>query len=568
MQNRRALIIGIDKYPNLSEQAQLAGCVSDARQVARLLEERFGFPASQMTMLLDEQATRDGILAAMDALAKQVKENDAVVIHYSGHGSQRPALTQDISRASLMEETLVAHDSGHDDPHPNQDISSLELRDWIAGMTKVTPNVTLILDCCHSGTMGATRTDGERPPKVRSVKADTRQPVASLRKRDVKNGPASFVRHVVIAACRDRECAHEVVLDDGSHGALTWNLLRELESLPDGACPTYRDVLEPVRTRVHDHYPAQEPQLEGVRDRELFGLAELVPMSFLPVQDRQADRILLGGGATCGVAEKSIWTVHPPQAREGAEALGRVEVIEVRGMTATARILDEVRPGAIERWCRAVEETAADSTADSTAGSTAGSGLDRHWRRYRHALGLRNEQTRLRGKLDFNLGRLKNGRWEPLADGEEVEEGESISFGVVSHHAEPLHIYVLDFGLTGNVSQLYPVHGVSDPLAPGRTIEIGTLMDKLDLIVPDGAQDGGEEILKLFATAREVDLTPLFQAVRGETRDTRAILDPVRGGDDWITIERRFRVKRRSGGRSGGDTSQGRVTRGGARASS
>lgn len=560
MQNRRALIIGIDKYPNLSERAQLAGCVRDAREVANLLETRFGFPAGQIRLLLDHQATRQGILDAMDAFAKEVQENDAVVIHYSGHGSQRTALTEDVSRASLMEETLVAHDSGHDDPHPNQDVSSLELRDWIAGLTKKTPNVTLILDCCHSGGIATVRHDGKPAPKVRSVKPDTRQPPASrrVRLRDVK-GPASFIRHVVIAACRDRESAHEVVLDDGSHGALSWHLLRSLESLPEGACPTYRDVFEPVRSQVHGLYATQEPQLEGVRDRELFGLAELVPLRFLPVQEREADRVLLGGGATSGVTEGSVWTVHPPQARAGAEALGRVEVTEVRGMTAIARIVDEVGPDAIDRWCRAVPETAGDET-----------GLDPRQRRYRDALALRNDLSRLRGKVDFNLGILRNNRWEPLVDGEEIEEGERLSFAVINHHDQPLHIYVLDFGLTGNIEQIYPVHGVSDPLAAGRRIEIGTLTDRLGLSVPDGAPDGGEEILKLFAATREMDLSVHFQTAHsgptrgeGRARDTRARIDPTRAGDDWITIERRFRLKRRSGGRV-----PGRILRNGARAMS
>lgn len=550
MQNRRALIIGIDKYPNLSPQVQLEGCVRDAREVAGLLEGRFGFPGSQIRMLLDGDATRDGILAAMAELTKAVKENDAVVVHYSGHGSQRTALVEDVTRAGTMEETLVAHDSGHDDPYPNRDIASFELRDWLAKLSEVTPNITLILDCCHSGTIATMRHDGEKPaPKVRSVKPDTRQPPPSQKRhlRDVKGGPASFIRYVVLAACRERESAHEVVIDDQGHGALTWNLLRELESLPPGACPTYLDIFEPVRSRVNQDYVSQQPQLEGVRDRELFGLAELVPMSFLPVQDRRADRVLLGGGATTGMAEHSIWKVYPPQAREGAEVLGRVEVIEVRGMTATASILEEVRPGAIGRWCRAVEE------------SSGAAGLDSHWNpswsQYRKALKVRNDFSRLSGKVNFNLGRLENGRWERLDDGAEVQEGDKISFGVVSHHDEPLYIYVLDFGLTGNVSQLYPVRGVSDPLTPGRTIEIGTMRDDLDLVVPDGAADGGEEILKLFAAVRELDLSSLVQTVpqgttRGEarTRDARATIDPARGGDDWITIDRRFKLKRRSGG--------------------
>jgi hypothetical protein len=73
---------------------QLEGCVRDAREVAGLLEGRFGFPGSQIRMLLDGDATRKGILDAMAELAKEVKENDAVVVHYSGHGSQRTAVVR------------------------------------------------------------------------------------------------------------------------------------------------------------------------------------------------------------------------------------------------------------------------------------------------------------------------------------------------------------------------------------------------------------------------------------------------------------------------------------------
>ncbi len=562
-QNRRALIIGIDKYPNLMPEHQLEGCVSDAREIAGLLRDRYGFPESQTTLLLDAQATREGIRAAMTDLTKQVRENDAVVIHFSGHGSQRPYPVDSKSQAGLLEEALVTHDSAHRDPLPNLDIPSAELRGWLKAMSEVTPYITLILDCCHSGTI-ATRTDSGKPRvRVRGLKPDLRQPGAEGRRvvRDVKDGPASFIRYSVLAACRERESAHEIGFDDGSgsHGAFTWNLLQQLRSLPDGACPTYRDVFEPVSSSVHDCYPLQQPQLEGVRDRALFGLAELVPMRFLPIQDRRADRVILGGGSTCGLTEGSVWTIHPPQAREGAEVLGRVEVIEVLGMTAKARILEEVRPDAIGRWCRAVE--------DAPAGGA--DGLDDHWGRYRTTLKIRNEHSRLQGKVDFNLGRLRNGRWERLDDGAEVEEGEEISFAVVSHHDKPLHLQVLDFGLTGSIGLVYPPPGVSEPLAPRRAIEIGTLnADKIDLEMPEGAPDGGEEILKLFVTTSETDLSSLLQSaprrpVRGEggagrLREMRAMTDPTRGNDDWITLERRFRLKRRA------SPKPRRITRGGA----
>jgi len=66
------LFIGIDKYPNLSKFAQFDGCVNDARLMASILKDHFGFPEDHLTLLFDEAATRDGILAAMHDLAEQV----------------------------------------------------------------------------------------------------------------------------------------------------------------------------------------------------------------------------------------------------------------------------------------------------------------------------------------------------------------------------------------------------------------------------------------------------------------------------------------------------------------
>jgi hypothetical protein len=60
-------------------------------------------------------------------------------------------------------------------------------------------------------------------------------------------------------------------------------------------------------------------------------------------------------------------------------------------------------------------------------------------------------------------------------------------------------------------------------------------------------------------------LETMSQGLRGESvgcEAPEAILNPTRGGDDWITVERRFRVKRRT------TRAPGRVTRSGARASS
>lgn len=550
-QNRWALIVGIDKYPCFGPSGQLEGCVRDAEAMARVLRERFGFTESRTTLLTNHQATQAAILGAMKDLAGRIKEDDVVVFHYSGHGSQRALPAENRSEPDGKEEVLVPYDSGHSGSMPNHDIPGWEIHVWLRELTKITPYVTLILDCCHSGTVTRTEPEGV---KIRRVPADER-PLGTGRRRvrDFHGGPAEFARYVVLAACRNKESAYEVVHDGHSHGAMTFFLLEELAKLPPGACPTYRDVFEPVITRTHDLYGRKQlPQLEGQRDRELFGLAELKPRRFVPVRDRRADRVVLAAGATCGLEQRAVLTVYAPQDRQRSEPIGKVEIIDVRAVTATARILEEVRPDAIGPWARAVGEESQDDLFQLAEGGGAAGEPD-PWARFRKILGLRNDASALAGKIDFEVARLSPElRWVRVEPEEDLVPGEKISFAVTNHAAIPLFVYVLDFGLTGDISLVFPAHGASDPLMPGRCVEIGTRPgEDIELYVPEGVEEG-EEFLKLFITTREADLEALFQAGRRSsprphrvTRDFRATLDDRMPAEDWTTVERRFRVKRR-----------------------
>ena len=81
---RRALVIGIDQYEHLPYPLQ--GCVNDARVLSGLLETACAFPRSSMVTVLDTEATRERIVAELDALVEAVRPKDLVVITYSGHG--------------------------------------------------------------------------------------------------------------------------------------------------------------------------------------------------------------------------------------------------------------------------------------------------------------------------------------------------------------------------------------------------------------------------------------------------------------------------------------------------
>jgi uncharacterized repeat protein (TIGR01451 family) len=83
-----ALIIGIDKYSG--EWKALKNAVNDAKAVANQLNTKYEFHA--IRTLYDEQATRANILKEYEWLIANIRENDNLLIYYSGHGDYKEQL--------------------------------------------------------------------------------------------------------------------------------------------------------------------------------------------------------------------------------------------------------------------------------------------------------------------------------------------------------------------------------------------------------------------------------------------------------------------------------------------
>jgi uncharacterized repeat protein (TIGR01451 family) len=76
------LIIGIDEYNG--EWPRLKNAVNDARSVADILSSKYSF--TYIKTLYNKEATRENILKEFEYLLQKVKEDDNVLIYYSGHG--------------------------------------------------------------------------------------------------------------------------------------------------------------------------------------------------------------------------------------------------------------------------------------------------------------------------------------------------------------------------------------------------------------------------------------------------------------------------------------------------
>ncbi|MEO0826978.1 MAG: caspase family protein [Cyanobacteria bacterium J06642_9] len=80
-----ALLIGINDYQD-ENITPLQGCITDVRLQEQLLRDRYGFQPADILTLLDGEATRDGILNAIEThLIQQASPGDIVVLHFSGH---------------------------------------------------------------------------------------------------------------------------------------------------------------------------------------------------------------------------------------------------------------------------------------------------------------------------------------------------------------------------------------------------------------------------------------------------------------------------------------------------
>jgi len=86
--NSWAILIGIDNYP---KWPRLEYAVRDAEGVGQALTGKFGFAPERVITLKNEQATREGILAAFHGqLAHRgLQPNDRVFVFFAGHGATR-----------------------------------------------------------------------------------------------------------------------------------------------------------------------------------------------------------------------------------------------------------------------------------------------------------------------------------------------------------------------------------------------------------------------------------------------------------------------------------------------
>ncbi|CAM6018907.1 unnamed protein product [Sphagnum balticum] len=140
---KRALLVGCN-YPGT--KCELHGCANDVRRMRTTLVERFGFDESDILVMLDTdpstpQPTGANIRSSLNKLINSVQPGDALVFHYSGHGTQVPP-ENGAPGETDTEEAIVPTDM------------NLLTDDDFRGLVNQIPDgvtFTFLSDSCHSG---------------------------------------------------------------------------------------------------------------------------------------------------------------------------------------------------------------------------------------------------------------------------------------------------------------------------------------------------------------------------------------------------------------------------------
>jgi hypothetical protein len=357
---KRALLVGINRYKSVPG---LQGSVNDVETMREILTTRWGFEARNITVLTDENATRDKMLAALNQLVQESGPDDTVYFHYSGHGSQVQDLNGD--EEDGLDETIVPQD-GRSGNVP--DIVDDEL-DAIFSRLRARSAV-IVLDSCHSGT--ATRAIDIR---TRSVPQDTRVDlyragVTGITTRGIV--PLKRSRFVVMGGAAANEEALDGPVEGSFHGFFTYALSRAFTTAGSSASP--REIFAGVTRelgRIQTTFgrtSMPEPQLEappGALDLPLFATRAAAPTSaastdqgprlaWLSVQPTAAGQVTLANGVLLGATPGSSWAVYPRGERQFAagRALAVATVTQLAGKDARASLTNQTGP--IESESRAV----------------------------------------------------------------------------------------------------------------------------------------------------------------------------------------------------------------------
>ncbi len=358
--NNFALLIGANQYQNLDERWWLKGPANDVQLVAAYLTSVAPVPFDPANVIVlsdgvpgSTPATLAAIRAAFAGLTAKVQPGDFVYLHFSGHGTQSPALDPSTELDGL-DELFLPVDIGKWSNQAGAVENALiddEIGALIDGLRAKGADVWAVFDSCHSGTMtrGLAVEDEEvrtrqLSPTVLGLDPEAMEDVVSRSVGDPRygveapfDGGAGDGSFVAFFAAQTNEVTPEKNLPKGKpdrkpQGVFTFTLMEVLAEYP-GA--TYGQIGQEVLRRYSVQNLARStPLFEGDLNQVAFSGTAGPRVSQWQAEVTEAG-LTIPAGTLHGLSDGVILAVMASAADSIDAALGYVELASVDTFTAT-----------------------------------------------------------------------------------------------------------------------------------------------------------------------------------------------------------------------------------------
>ena len=356
-----ALLVAATDYPNLAEKYWLKGPANDAILVRDYLVNNAPVPFKDENVEVlattegRENPTHANILAGLAKIAAEAKEGDFVYLHFSGHGTEQPAI-DDLTEPDGKDEVFLPSDvmmaPKGEKAMPNA-LTDNEIGEALTRIRDKGAFVWAIFDNCHSGTVtrGALNDDDlvERridpadmgippeafPTPVDEATADRVAPMNAADEEDDSATPKGGL--VAFFAAQSTETTPEknfpITQPDGSvaqvkYGVFTYTIFSALAQNPG---QSYRQLAQSVL----QEYAARNtlkptPLFEGALDAPVFGTDEIdAAQQWATSIDTADNSIGISAGQLHGLGVGTRLLLLPNPAATDDQAIGLMDVKQV-----------------------------------------------------------------------------------------------------------------------------------------------------------------------------------------------------------------------------------------------
>jgi len=227
--NAYAVVIGIENYRQKLPRADFAA--QDARLVTSYLTRALGYPAENITSLVNEQATSADLVKSLEKwLANNVEPDSSVFVYFSGHGAPNPT-TGDAYLVPYDGDPTYIAETGYSLKRLYDVLGRLPARE-----------VTVALDSCFSGSGG------------RSVIAKGARPIVMT----TDNSALLSRKITVFSASAGNQISS--TYDEKGHGLFTYFFLKGIKE--------ERVVKQDGSLELNSLYAYVKPQVESIAKKK------------------------------------------------------------------------------------------------------------------------------------------------------------------------------------------------------------------------------------------------------------------------------------------------------------